>query len=284
MLNALRYRYQQSLEKKAAALDPRTRSDLASEVHGSTLSAVGEVQDINASIEKAQLALNHLQKKKDFIGLRLASYQEKLPRRRKYLNGRISEREIENQESFNIEDNDQEQLRLTGEDNRSKRQSLLGLHVFHGAMSSEFEDQAGQNGTDSDSDASNTNEEELELEYLTLEELRGHQMKLERDREALGRVERIQLDLETESNALQKKIFVLERKRDEILQKTAECRDFLVAAANIEQEAQDDGTVHSDEDLEHGQFGTEENSSLSDGELIILVSDESEVHSSGISE
>lgn len=293
MINILRNRYQQSLEKKAGALDPQTRADLASEVHASTLVAVGELQVINASIEKAQLAFIHLQEKKNFIGLRLVSYQEKLARRRKYLNSRISEREIENQENCNIEDSVQEKLRLTGESSRGEHeiqnqgshnieeeaQSRIGLFHYGVRVSSKFVDQGGQNGAESDSDASNPNEEELELENLTLEQLREHKMKLERDIEALERVERIQLGLETESNELQMKIFVLERRRDEILQKTGECRDFLVAAAHIEQVAhEDDDTVHSHEDLEEGQFGGEENSSLSDGELIILVSDEGDEH------
>ena len=202
-------------------------------------------------LKRLSLRLIHLQEKKNFIGLRLVSYQEKLARRRKYLNSRISEREIENQENCNIEDSVQEKLRLTGESSRSEHeiqnqgshsieeeaQSRIGLFHYGVRVSSEFVDQGGQNGAESDSDASNPNEEELELENLTLEHLREHQMKLERDTEALERVERIQLGLEIESNELQKKIFVLERRRDEILQKTGECRDFLVAAAHIEQGA-----------------------------------------------
>eukprot|EP00544_Gedaniella_sp_CCMP2646_P003726 CAMPEP_0202495462 /NCGR_PEP_ID=MMETSP1361-20130828/16552_1 /ASSEMBLY_ACC=CAM_ASM_000849 /TAXON_ID=210615 /ORGANISM="Staurosira complex sp., Strain CCMP2646" /LENGTH=285 /DNA_ID=CAMNT_0049126489 /DNA_START=64 /DNA_END=921 /DNA_ORIENTATION=- len=278
MLNALRNRYQQSLEKKAAALHPRTRADLASEIRSSTLAAVGEVHDIDASIEKAQLALNDLQEKKNFIGLRLASYQEKLTQRRKHLERENVRRSgIQNKEKRNLEE---------------ESQSLVGLFqdgFSSGAcVSSNFVDQSGQNGTESDSDTNNTNDEgdsdasnrnkgELDLEHLSLDDLREHQMKLERDEEALRKVEKSQLDLEIESNALQKKIFVLSRRRDEILQKTGECRDFLVAAAHIEQETQDDDTVDSNEDLEQGRLSRDQRSSLRDGELITLVNENSDL-------
>lgn len=276
MINAIaasiRSRYRQSLEKRTASLDPQTRAELARDIHSATLVGVDELREVNASIEQAQLALQDLEAKKRFVGLRLAAYREKLEQRAKRL-------QKEEERLAGVTTNSDGAIQHENDGNvLEETEPLAGprskLHAGRspGVIVSvnDREEQGGQ--TDESSDSSNQNDEGTGETSLWMEE---ETRRLERDQSALEKVGRSHKDMEANTKKLQKTIFVLERKRDEILQKTGECRDFLVAAAHIEHEleAEDDDTVHSHEDLEGGQ-SAEEGSIRN--ELVVLLSESSE--------
>lgn len=265
MLNSLRNRYRQSLEKRTASLDPQTRSDLARDVHRATIVGVDELQEVNTSIEQAQLALHELEEKKRFVGVRLVAYQEKLEQRAQHLKRQrerltgetlACENEIQVQHNGSV----REETQFLVDSVRGDRSPGVI------ATGDEFEEQDGQ-----DDERNDSGDEESGLAILSIDELQRQQSQLQRDQQALGKVEKSHAGMDTNARELQKKIFVLERKRDEILQKTGECRDFLVAAAA--QETEDGDTVQSQE--EEGQFEGEDDSA-ENGELVILVSENTE--------
>lgn len=248
-------------------MDPQTRADLARDIHRSTLVGVDELQEVNASIEQAQLSLQELEEKKSFVGVRLAAYQEKLEQREKRLKRdqeRLTGVIIDASETVDLHENKAQE----------ETAPLAGL-LRDGRSPGVVVNVDDENGDQDDSDASQNDEETGEA-CVSIEELEKQQMQLRRDQAALEKVAKSHKEMEINARELQKTIFVLERKREEILQKTSECRDFLVAAAHIEhnQEAEnDDDTVQSHEDLEEGQSSQEVST---EDELFVLVSERSE--------
>lgn len=246
-------------------MDPQTRSDLSQDVHNATLFGVNELQQVNNSIEEAQFALDELREKKRFVGVRLAAYQEKLEHRSKHLQ-REHERltggiiASENDIQLHYDCSVQEETESLVSSCRSGKSP--GVIVG----TSEIKAQDGQND----------NDEESGSVHLSIDEVQKQRAQLHRDQEALEKIEKSQIGMETKVRELQKKIFVLERRRDEILQKTGECRDFLVAAAHVEHEqgAEDDDTVHSYEDVEEGHL--EGDDSTGDGEFVVIASESNE--------
>lgn len=260
MLNAIaasfRTRYRESLEKRTASLDPQTRADLARDIHSTTLLGVDELQEVNASIEQAQISLRDLDEKKRFIGLRLVAYKKKLELTAKRLQ------------------RDQERLTGFGDvvgESESTAKPVEETNPLHDGrapgMVTSIDDIEEQN--DDDASEMHNNSETCH----SIEELQMKQAQLQREQVALAKVEKSHRDMESNARELQKRIFVLERKREEMLKKTGECRDFLVAAAHVEQEREseeDDGTVHSEEDLEEGMSA---DSGPPGEELIVLLNE-----------
>jgi len=255
-------------------LDPRTRAELVRDIHSSTLVGVDEIQQVNVSIEQAQLALQELEEKKRFVGLRLSGYQEKLDLRAKRL-----QREEERLTGDTIGSENSGQHANSGHAQEETKplagsQPRLRIGRSLGGIGSADDSQDDQSDEYDESYACHNDEETGEAS-LSIEELKKQQAQLQSDQIALEKVEKSYKDMETNTRELQKRIFVLERKREEIMQKTGECRDFLVAAAHIEhmQETEDDGTIHSHEDLEEGQ--SVEDSSTGN-ELVVLLSESTE--------
>lgn len=262
MLNALRSRYRQSLEKKTASLDPQTRADLARDVHDSTLDGVDELREVDASIEQAQHSLQELEEKKKFIGVRLVAYREQLDLAAKTLH-REEERLTGNASGENIKTNwnelQEETEPLAGSQFNVEDGRLVGVIT-------RVDDVESENDVDLNESKKEIHSSSLSL---TMEELVDKQLQLKRDQATLGRVEKSRHEMECNARELQKRIFVLERKRDELLSKIGEGRDFVVAAANVEeQEAEDDDTVDSEDDLEQGHAAQRDG--LNEDEMNVL--------------
>lgn len=253
LASSLRNRYRQSLERRTASLNPQTRENIAREIHSSTVSGVDELKEINESIEQAQLSLQELEEKRRFVAIRLTAYQYKLDQRAKILR---HERERWGDMPVNkstLEGETKSLSKFSTETSDSKSPCLINNTV-------EGEEEQGAHV-----------DEEAGRACLSMEELDKQQLQLQRDQRMLEKIEKSQREMDANARELQKRIFVLERKRDEMLAKTKECRDFLVAAAQIEreQEAEDDSTVESHEDVEEGQDEITEN------ELAVLLSESS---------
>ena len=249
--SSFRNLYRQSLEERTAALHPRTRTELARDVQQSTSEQVDELQQVNNSIEQAQLALEELEKNRRFVGIRLAAYQKKLDQQAKRL--RRAEERLHGVVLANEEDESsmQEETRPLAESQISLRNPTSQGVVVDTV--GELEEQEVEDDDENDSTALQDDGGTGDG-GISIEELERQKQLLQNNQEALKKVHRAHDEMKANALQLQRKILILERKREEIMVKTRECRDFLVVAAQIEQQAEDGDTVHLDDDLEEGPF------------------------------
>lgn len=234
-------------------MDAQTRANLARDVQQSMSTQIAELDQVNESIEQAQLTLIHLREKKRFISTRLTAYQQKLKERARQL--KLEEQRLVG-EQFDDESPDtmeQETRPLSGRRNRLNPRDARSPGVVVNVQ--DYDEEAEDDGEEAK--AGEEHDEEVGEASLSIEELERQRHQLETDQLTLERVEQSRNDMESSILEMQKKIYVLERKRDEILEKANENRDFLVAAAQVEQqEVHDDGedevTVPSDDDNDDG--------------------------------
>lgn len=249
--SSFRNLYRQSLEERTAALHPRTRTELARDVQQSTSAQVDELQQVNNSIEQAQLALEELEKNRHFVSMRLAAYQEKLDQQAKRL--RRAEERLHGVVLATEEDESSMQ-----EETRPLAKSKISLRdpTSQGVVVDTVGELEEQEVEDDDENDSTTLQDDGGTGDggISIEELERQKQLLQNNQEALKKVHRAHDEMKASALQLQRKILILERKREEIMVKTRECRDFLVVAAQIEQQAEDGDTVHLDDDLEEGPF------------------------------
>lgn len=233
-------------------MHPRTRTELARDVQQSTSAQVDELQQVNNSIEEAQLALEELEENKRFVGMRLAAYQEKLEQQAERLR-RAEERlhgvvlATEEDETSSM----QEETRpLAGMQISLRNQRSQGVVVD---TVGDLEELDVEDDDENDSTAMQDDGETGDV-FISIEELERQKQLLQNNQEALEKVHRAHGEMKANALQLQRKIMILERRREEVIVKTRECRDFLVVAAQIEQDAEDGDTVHLDDDLEEGPF------------------------------
>lgn len=178
-----------------------------------------ELQDMEASLEKAVIMLQTAMEREEFVGMRLRRYQAIL---------REQARELE----------------LPPESNNDGRKTTSS---GNSATVDQSDDQVNANGavvgavdeSDHHDDADDTTieaatDEEAGAPNLSPEERERRMAKVRQDVAALQKVEQDYETLKEHTRSLKKRVFKLERQRDEILKKIAECQEFLFAAAVVE--------------------------------------------------
>jgi chromosome segregation ATPase len=215
---------------------------------------VEELEQVNDSIEQAKLALEDLEEKKRFVAMRLETYQEELEQRAKRLR-RAEERMHGVREEE--EEQEYEETRPLG---GTPARNPTPRGVIH---------QVQDDIDDDDDDTSHEGKDEETTPSLSMEDLEKQKERLQSEQAALERVHVAHAEMERNVLQLQRKIIILERKREEVLTKTRECRDFLVVAAQMQNDDDDD-----DDDLEEGPFVQSDQRSEEDTEATFLQSDQ----------
>jgi predicted nucleic acid-binding Zn-ribbon protein len=243
--SSFRNLYRKSLEERTAALDSRTRTELARDVRQLTSApdVEEELEQVNDSIEQAQLALEDLEERKRFVGMRLETYREKLEQRAQQLR-----RAEERLRGVGDEDEQEETRPLGG--TQTGNPTPQGVNVIREIHQVQDDD------VDDDDDASHENKHEETTPCLSWEDLEKQKERLQNGQGALEKVHAVHAEMEQNVLQLQRKIIILERKREQVLTKTRECRDFLVVAAQMQDDDLEEGPfLQSDQLLEEGSEG-----------------------------
>lgn len=236
LLAAIRNRRRRGTEceSKVASMKPDVRAKLTEDILQATSSGVGplttsattaasastnneqhehddhdlhhdhdaELQEMETSLNEAVSMLQTAVEREEFVGMRLRRYQTLL---------RETARELELPPNFQNENN-----------------------VAVDVDASNPNDNGNTTTTSTTAAAAGCGDEEIGLLQLSPEERERRRAKLQQDVAALQRVEKDYEKLKEYTQSLKKRVFKLERQRDVILQKTAECQEFLLAVAVVE--------------------------------------------------
>eukprot|EP00547_Thalassionema_nitzschioides_P009446 CAMPEP_0194227844 /NCGR_PEP_ID=MMETSP0156-20130528/43063_1 /TAXON_ID=33649 /ORGANISM="Thalassionema nitzschioides, Strain L26-B" /LENGTH=238 /DNA_ID=CAMNT_0038960339 /DNA_START=246 /DNA_END=962 /DNA_ORIENTATION=- len=207
-----------------------------------------ELAEIAASIEEAEVELRKAQEAERFIAMRLESYRQKLSKKRYELSGTDSEKES------NKSDDDTEVERLSAEEDQGSVESIHNStdndDLEEGTKSPPILTNEQrlvhddlEEGTKSPpiltneqrSDNDDLEEGTKSPPILTNEQRLVQMKKLEDEEAALEKIVNGQYrELQETVKQLQKKIFIQERRQQDILDKTEECKDFLLTSAIVE--------------------------------------------------
>ncbi|KAI2496475.1 hypothetical protein MHU86_18016 [Fragilaria crotonensis] len=236
LLAAIRNRRRRGTEyeSKVASMKPDVRAKLTEDILQATSSGVGplttsattaasastnneqhehddhdlhhdhdaELQEMETSLNEAVSMLQTAVEREEFVGMRLRRYQTLL---------RETARELELPPNFPNDNNDTVDV-----------------------DASNAKDNGNTTTTAAATTATGCGDEEIGLLQLSPEERERRRAKLQQDVAALQRVEKDYEKLKEYTQSLKKRVFKLERQRDVILQKTAECQEFLLAVAVVE--------------------------------------------------
>jgi len=192
-------------EEQVSNMGAEALTDLTNDVLENN-ATTEELAEIAASIEEAEVELRKAQEAERFIAMRLESYRQKLSKKRYELSGTDSEKES------NKSDDDTEVERLSAEEDQGSVESI-------------------HNSTDNDDLEEGTKSPPI----LTNEQRLVQMKKLEDEEAALEKIVNGQYrELQETVKQLQKKIFIQERRQQDILDKTEECKDFLLTSAIVE--------------------------------------------------
>ena len=226
-------------ENQAANMKPQVRDELTHDIltNAVCLDNTQEMEEIETGLEQALDMLRTAQEREEFVGMRLKRYQSILRERARELEepNSVSPRPDDLDDDEEVADADASvntplchvTNRVSGNNDKNKNTDN------HNDESQDMEHVHGDDlvhGTD----GSAPDDEEVGAPALSTEERERRVEKLKQDRAALQKVESDYEVMKEHTFALKKRIFKLERQRDIIVQKTAECQEFLLAAAAVE--------------------------------------------------
>lgn len=192
-------------EEQASNMGVEALTNLTNDVLENN-TTVEELAEIAESIERAEVELRKAQHSERFIAMRVEAYRQKLSLKRHELSGLDSQRE-ENESDDEIE-----------------VETLLSAKESHGNVENIH------NSEDNDDLEGGT-----KSPILTDEQRLVQMKKLEEEEAALEKIVNGQYrELQETVKQLQTKIFIQERRQQDILHKTEECKDFLLASAMVE--------------------------------------------------
>lgn len=235
LYNAIRNRRRgPDLVNRAAELKDEVRTELTEDI----LYVVGgdekKLDDIDVEIEQAQERLLKAEKSQEFVGMRYRKYKDVLEERSVTLRGPSSKADDDDEKAAAVND---------------EKEYLVGQEV--------------DSDDESDEEEEDDDDEEAGKPALTPEERQRQLAKLEQDEAALEKVLENFKTLSLNVDNMKKRVFALERQRDEVIHKTAECKEFLVASAVVEgnqESALQDYDDDSDSDDEDSDDDDESNS------------------------
>lgn len=206
-------------EEQASNMSVEALTDLTNDVLENNATRE-ELDQIAVSIEKAEVELQKAQKAERFIAMRLESYRQKLSQKRQDLG------------DFGVQ---------TEENKTNKEGEIKKL------IPVEENQESAESVCDSSSESIDDIEEGNKPQNLTEEQRLIALQKLKEEEEALRKVENGQyLELQETVRQLQRKIFLFQRRQEEILDKAEECKSFLVASAMVE--GQQEMTIEGNEE------------------------------------
>lgn len=221
-------------ENQAANMKPQVRDELTHDIltNAVSLDNAHEMEEIETCLDQALDMLRAAQEREEFVGMRLKRYQS-------ILRERARELEEADNNSSPLEDLDEQ------EDARAEASVNTPLcHVTNtGNETIDIENDDDRDSVhvhdkdlvqDTNAVLAHDNDEEVGAPALSPEERQRRVEKLKQDMAALQKVESDYEAMKEHTFTLKKRIFKLERQRDIILQKTAECQEFLLAAAAVE--------------------------------------------------
>ena len=228
LLSSLRNRRRGTdYENKASDMKPHVRTELTDEILLKTDND-DALDELDTCLEQALEMLQLQKEKEQFVGMRLKRYQTVLKERsQELLLVAAQPQEVE------VETKRADQTALCGSDDAAADDAAAHVH-------DEYD-----------------NDEEVGKPELSPEERERQLTKLQQDLVALKKVELDYKILQTHTLSLQKRVYTLERQRDVILHKTAECQEFLIAAAVVE--GRDEaGFHHHHPDDDHTEDGDDD--------------------------
>ena len=221
-------------DNQAANMKPQVRDELTHDILTNAVCAdnAQEMEEIETCLEQALDMLRAAQEREEFVGMRLKRYQSILRERARELeesdsiSPRPEDHDDDNEEDgteasvntplCHVTNRENENIDNEHDDNRDVEQ-VHNKDSVHGTDVPPQDD-----------------DEEVGAPALSPEERQRRVEKLKRDMAALQKVESDYETMKEHTFTLKKRIFKLERQRDIILQKTAECQEFLLAAAAVE--------------------------------------------------
>ena len=206
LLSSLRNRRRGTdYENKASDMKPHVRTELTDEILLLKTDNDDALDELDTCLEQALEMLQLQKEKEQFVGMRLKRYQTVLKERsQELLLVAAQPQEVE------VETKRADQTALCGSDDAAADDAAAHVH-------DEYD-----------------NDEEVGKPELSSEERERQLTKLQQDLVALEKVELDYKILQTHTLSLKKRVYTLERQRDVILHKTAECQEFLIAAAVVE--------------------------------------------------
>jgi len=213
-------------EEQVSNMGAEALTDLTNDVLENN-ATTEELAEIAASIEEAEVELRKAQEAERFIAMRLESYRQKLSKKRYELSGTDSEKES------NKSDDDTEVERLSAEEDQGSVESI------HNSTDNDDLEEGTKSPpiltNEQRSDNDDLEEGTKSPPILTNEQRLVQMKKLEDEEAALEKIVNGQYrELQETVKQLQKKIFIQERRQQDILDKTEECKDFLLTSAIVE--------------------------------------------------
>ena len=251
-------RQREDRKRQTSGLAAVVRDELTDEILQVNQQTDRELREVQDSLVTSKAQLQDAVDRERFVAMRMEKYRSMLQQQR---------------ERLTVDSKDDTDG--TQEDGKSKEQMALAdmtttttttttnAKYEEGQLTTGNDSQDDSDDNDDDDDDATVQDEPMPKPDFTPKERARLLEKLAKDEAALGKVEKSHQELVNSVRHLTKQVLVLEKKRADIRGLTDECKEFIVAAGEVEREADmighgDDDAGDDEEDVEMRQLWLEE--------------------------